>query len=147
MVKNIIKQVIIAILLCIIIGLVLAVILYQYIPTNAMVPTKVEAYATPENIATEIQDSVQEQTYETTNTLLEVTDSDLSTYKSTGSYNPGKSNPFSDSVEDDSSASTDSQKSEETSGKSTDPSNTSSQKKTDSTDNYYQNAGIGRGTK
>ena len=143
MAKNVIKQVIIALLLCVVVAFILAFILYQYIPSNALVPAKVEAYSTPENIASEIADSTQEQTYETTNTLLEVTDSDLSTYKSTGSYNPGKSNPFSDSVEDDSSASTDS----ETSGESTNSSDTSNQKKTDSTDNYYQNAGIGKGTK
>ena len=146
MAKNVIKQVIIALLLCVVVAFILAFILYQYIPSNALVPAKVEAYSTPENIAREIADSTQEQTYETTNTLLEVTDSDLSTYKSTGSYNPGKSDPFAevDANEVSSNTTDDSDNSSSSSSTSTGSTNNTS---TSTTDNYYHNAGISKGTK
>ena len=152
MTKNIVKQIIIALLICIIIGLVLAVIFYQYIPSNAMIPAKVEAYETPENIASEIKDSAQEQTYETTNTLLEVTDSDLTKYKSTGSYNPGKSDPFAESTSDDNSVSDDTSESTQTSDNGNSKTSGTSEtpetaKKESTTDNYYHNAGLDKGTK
>lgn len=157
MTKNIVKQIIIALLICIIIGLVLAVIFYQYIPSNAMIPAKVEAYETPENIASEIKDNAQEQTYETTNTLLEVTDSDLTKYKSTGSYNPGKSDPFAETNNDDNSVSDDTSESTQTSdnensgasdsenSRTSESSGTTNKEST--TDNYYHNAGLDKGTK
>lgn len=144
MAKNIVKQVIIALLLCVVVAFALAFILYKYIPSNALVPAKVEAYSTPENIASEIADSTQEQTYETTNTLLEVTDSDLSTYKSTGSYNPGKSDPFVEADANEVSSNTSSNSNETGSSSSSTATNTT---KANTTDNYYKNAGISKGTK
>ena len=44
--NNIAKQIFIALLMIIAIALVLALIFYQYIPTNKMVPAKVQAYST-----------------------------------------------------------------------------------------------------
>lgn len=144
--KNIIKQVIIVLLSCVVIALVLGLVFYKYMPSNTMVPAKVEAYTTPENIASEIEEESEEQKYETTNTLLEVTDSDLNKYKSSGSYNPGKSNPFSEDTSDiGNSESTDATQTDSSS--STTDSGKSKDNENSSTDNYYQNAGISKGTK
>ena len=144
--KNIIKQVIIVLLSCVVIALVLGLVFYKYMPSNTMVPAKVEAYTTPENIASDIEEESEEQKYETTNTLLEVTDSDLTKYKSTGSYNPGKSDPFAESTSDDNSVSDDTSESTQTSDNgNSETSGTSgtpeTAKKESTTDNYYHNAG------
>ena len=52
--KSIIKEIFIILLTCVAIVLIMAVIFYNYIPTNKVVPTKVTAYKTPENIESEI---------------------------------------------------------------------------------------------
>lgn len=93
--KEIIKQTAIVILACIAILLALALILYRYIPSNKVVPSKVQAYAMPENIKAEIDEKTEEELREQSQ-IYEVTDSDLDMYKSVKSYNPGKSDPFAD---------------------------------------------------
>ena len=52
MIKSIFKEICIMILLCIAIVLVLGVIFYDSIPTNKVVPNKLSAYTTPENVRT-----------------------------------------------------------------------------------------------
>lgn len=96
--KEIIKQTAIVILACIAILLALALILYRYIPSNKVVPSKVQAYAMPENIKAEIDEKTEEELREQSQ-IYEVTDSDLDMYKSVKSYNPGKSDPFANEVE------------------------------------------------
>ena len=49
MAKNIIKEIIIMLLLCLAIILVLGVLLYEYVPSNKIIPDEV-SYTTPENI-------------------------------------------------------------------------------------------------
>ena len=51
MAKTILKEIFIIFLITLAVGLVLALIFYQYIPTNRIVPSKVTAYATPEEVA------------------------------------------------------------------------------------------------
>jgi len=92
MLKNIIKEFFIMLLLCIAIILILGVILYEYIPTNRVIPEK-QAYSTPENVKTEINEQITE--VEKTEISYEITDSDLNIYKQTSSYKPGKKDPFS----------------------------------------------------
>lgn len=138
MAKNIIKQVMISLLMIIAFGLVIALAFYQFIPSNKIVPTKVQAYSTPQNVAGEIADTATEQKYETVNEVYEVTDADLAKYKSTKSYNPGKSDPFA-TYSGETTNST--EISDGNSSKSS--TNTDSNAK----DQYYEEAGINKGTK
>jgi hypothetical protein len=145
MAKNITKQVLISILTIIAVSLVLALVLYKFTPSNKIVPAKVQAYSTPENVASEISDNTTEQKYETTNTVYEVTDSDLSLYKSSKSYNPGKSDPFATANETDESESKNENK---TTSSSSETSNTNTSSINANTKNkYYEDAGINKGTK
>lgn len=138
--KGVFRQVLITLLILIALILVLAIIFYQFLPTNKIVPTKVTAYKTPESVAQEINDNTTEQEFSSVNEILEITDSDLSKYKSTKSYNPGKSDPFSE-VEDETSASVDinSSNSKSTTSTTTEDKNT--------TDNYYKASGLDKGSK
>ena len=137
MAKNITKQVLISILTIIAVSLVLALVLYKFTPSNKIVPAKVQAYSTPENVASEISDNTTEQKYETTNTVYEVTDSDLSLYKSSKSYNPGKSDPFAAASAEDTN--------ETEGGTTTDGRSETSN--TNTKNKYYEDAGINKGTK
>ena len=90
--KSIIKEIIIILLLCIAICLILGVIFYNYIPTNKVVPSKVEAYSTSDSIKEEINEEIVE--YPKQNIVFEITDSDLTLYRKSDSYDAGKANPF-----------------------------------------------------
>lgn len=95
-IKSIFKEICIMILLCVAIVLVLGVIFYDSIPSNKVVPSKLSAYTTPENVVTEINEEIAamnkvEVTYE-------IKGSDLTLYKQTHSYTPGKPDPFSAST-------------------------------------------------
>lgn len=92
MAKNIIKEIIIILLLTIAIILILGVLLYEYVPTNKVIPEKV-AYTTPEEVKEEI-----EQSTDITETVelptYTVTATDLNNYKRIQEYVPGRKNPF-----------------------------------------------------
>ncbi len=92
MVKSIIKEICIMLLLCIAIVLILGVIFYDSIPANKVVPNKLAEYKTPENVQSEIDETITEMNK--IEVSYEVTDSDLSLYKQTHSYTPGKPDPF-----------------------------------------------------
>ena len=92
MAKNIIKEIIIVLLLCLAIILILGVLLYEYVPSNKVIPEKV-SYVTPEKVKEELNkaDSANIITiYE-----YNVEASDLNNYKRVSDYVPGKQNPFS----------------------------------------------------
>ena len=90
--KSILKEIIIILLLCLTICLVLGVIFYDYIPTNKVVPSTVEAYKTSNTKKDEISQEIVD--YPKQNITLEITDSDLNMYKKDNSYSSGKANPF-----------------------------------------------------
>lgn len=138
--KGVLRQVLITLLVLIALILVLAIIFYQFLPTNKIVPVKVTEYKTPESVSQEINDNTSEQEFSSVNELLEITDSDLSKYKSTKSYNPGKSDPFSE-VEEDPTGAVDisSTGSKSSTSTSTEDKNT--------TDNYYKASGLDKGSK
>ncbi len=135
MAKTIIKQILISLLLCTAIGLVLAVIFYKFIPSNKIVPSKVTAYQTPENIALEINDNITEKEFQAVNQTYEITDSDLSLYKKMQSYNPGKPDPFAE------------YSSNSTTSKNNTTSGETGVSDKNTTDNYYTSANISSGTK
>ena len=144
MTKLVFKQVVMTFLIIIVACLILAVVFYQYLPNNKIVPAKVSAYATPQNIASEITDGNTSE-YKSSEQTYELTDSDLAVFKSKKSYNPGKSDPFDEynGTSEEQEESSDSLS--ETKVESTNSKGANVDKNT--TDNYYTAAGIGHGTK
>ena len=94
MAKNIIKEIIIMLLLCLAIMLVLGVLLYEYVPSNKIIPDEV-SYTAPENIKEELSKS---DDVDNDNVILtySINSSDLNNYQKIKTYVPGKQNPFSD---------------------------------------------------
>ena len=124
--KEVIKQIIITVLTCIAIVLLLMLVLYQYVPSNKIMPSKVEEYKVPENIKAEMEKTESEE-LANTEEMYEITDAELDKQKSRQSYNPGKSDPFSDY----------------TTGQTNDiseknPKSGTGTNETNSTNNYYQ---------
>lgn len=94
MAKKVIKELIIILLLCLAIILVLGVLLYEYVPTNKIIPEAV-SYTTPEDVKQEIAtaDDVEDEQVILTYSL---DSADLNNYERINTYVPGKPNPFSD---------------------------------------------------
>lgn len=90
--KSILKEILIIVLLCCAICLILGVVFYDYIPTNKVVPSTVEAYKTSNTVKEEINQEVVD--YPKQNITFEITDSDLELYEQENNYNSGKANPF-----------------------------------------------------
>lgn len=135
MIKSIFKEVFIMLLVCVAIVLILGVLLYDYIPNNKVVPSKV-AYKTPENVQEEIAVEITE--YEKTNIVYEITDSDLNLYKSTKSYNPGKADPFADLSNEVTESTNNTTGGGSTSGNG---SGTGTNKNPDSTGSFFEDSG------
>lgn len=93
MVKSIMKELIIILLLLLAIILVLGIFLYDYIPTNKIVP-KVEQYQVPNNIKQELDASITDIEEESTQIVYEIDGTDLKNYEKTKDYQKGKVNPF-----------------------------------------------------
>lgn len=92
MFKTVIKEIIIVLLLIIAIVLILGVFLYDYIPTNKIIP-KVEQYQVPENIKSELQENINANETQTIITY-EIDQGDLKIYEKGKEYRKGKANPF-----------------------------------------------------
>ena len=90
--KSIIKEIIIVLLLILAIILVLGILLYEYVPTNKIIPQQV-SYTTPETVKNELSTSENIDDSQVIVTY-EVTASDLTNYKKTKDYVSGKKNPF-----------------------------------------------------
>ena len=136
MVKSILKEILIILLVCVAIVLLMAVIFYNYIPTNKVIPAKVTAYQLPENVE-ELLDTTTLENQNAPESTYIIDDSDLTRYEATQSYNPGKADPFAAYTEEPT-ASTN----ETTNG------GTSSEPVDENvTDNYYTSQNVGSGTK
>lgn len=94
MAKAIIKELIIVLLLCLAIILLLGVLLYEYVPSNKIIPDKV-SYTTPEEVREELSKSENVDSEQIILTYS-VDAADLNNYEKINSYVPGKPNPFSD---------------------------------------------------
>lgn len=100
MTKNIMKELIIILLLLLAIILVLAVFLYDYIPTNKIVP-KIEQYEAPNSVKEELSAEVNDTEENSSPIVYEINSSDLNIYEKAKDYEKGKANPFeSDEVEE-----------------------------------------------
>lgn len=96
--KNIFKEIIIILLLIIAIILILGVLLYEYVPTDKIIPERV-SYTTPESVKSEILESTEDLNGEGLNLTYEINSSDLKNYKKVQEYVAGKKNPFSSITE------------------------------------------------
>lgn len=90
--KVIFRETVIALLVSIAILLILSVALYNYMPSNKVVPEIVE-YTPTKEIQEQLSYSVEDASKEVIVTY-EVTDNDLDNFEKTNEYNPGKANPF-----------------------------------------------------
>ena len=86
MAKNIIKEIIIVLLLCLAIILILGVLLYEYVPSNKVIPEKV-SYVTPEKVKEELNKADSANIITTYEYNVEA--SDLNNYKRVSDYLPG----------------------------------------------------------
>lgn len=141
MLKSIIKEIIIMLLVCLAILLVLCVLLYDFIPSNKVLPAEV-SYAPSEEIKHELESAVEG---EQTKVVLsyEVTSTDLRNYEKSDDYNAGKVNPFSEYIEKPDGEATGSDGSSSTGSNSNtgtgSSSGTSSGKGNSSSGTYYPN--------
>ncbi len=93
MAKKVIKEIIIMLLLCLAIILILGVLLYEYVPSNKIIPEEV-SYTTPADVQEELNKS---ENLENEQVILtySIDATDLNNYERINSYVPGKTNPFS----------------------------------------------------
>lgn len=89
--KIIFRETIISLLVAIAVLLILSVALYNYMPSNKVIPETVE-YTPTKEIQQQLNSQVDEE-QETTEPYV-VTANDLDNYEKTNEYNPGKANPF-----------------------------------------------------
>ena len=135
MAKTILKEILIILLVCVAIVLLMAVIFYNYIPTNKVIPAKVTAYQLPQNVE-EIINETTIDSYNSSSINYTIDNADLSKYQATQSYNPGKADPFSAAVED-----TNLPTNNNGTGTNNEPVDQNV------TDNYYTSQNVGSGTK
>lgn len=93
MAKKVIKEIIIMLLLYLAIILILGVLLYEYVPSNKIIPEEV-SYTTPEEVKEELSkgENVEDEQVILT---YSIDATDLNNYERINSYVPGKTNPFS----------------------------------------------------
>ena len=143
--SSIVKQIFISILLLVILCLALAIAFYQFLPSNKVVPTKVTAYATPQNIISEVTEDATEKEIKPQELTYYISDHDLDLHQRAKSYNPGKSDPFEEYSEEPTG--------ENPSGNNDNNNNPSSNgnqnntKDPNTVDNYYTASGLNKGTK
>ena len=73
--------------------LVLGVLLYEYVPSNKIVPEKI-SYITPQEVSEELKTSEDELDEDIEPPSYSIDTTDLTNYKKTKDYVPGKKNPF-----------------------------------------------------
>ena len=93
MAKKLIKEMIIMLLICLAIILILGVLLYEYVPSNKIIPEEV-SYTTPTAVQEELSKGENVENDEIILTYS-VDSTDLDNYERINTYVPGKPNPFS----------------------------------------------------
>ena len=89
---KVLKEIILMLLVCLLGMLLFAVLFYKYIPNRKVIP-EVKNYSSSAQIQEQLADDVDQRNDKIIKTY-EVTSSDLSNYKSSQEYVPGKANPF-----------------------------------------------------
>lgn len=93
MAKIIVRETIIILLLCLAIILILGVVLYNYVPTNKILPEQV-SYKQSQEVKSAIEQSVSAEDSQVILTY-QVDATDLDNYEKMRDYHKGKTNPFS----------------------------------------------------
>ena len=93
---KVLKEIFIYILLVALIVLVFGILFYEQLPSNKLVPGKVE-YALPERLEEELQQTLEDDEEEVLITYT-IDEEDLDKYEKSKDYKPGKVDPFSDYV-------------------------------------------------
>ena len=97
MLKTILKETGIVILLLVVVTLLLAILFYDYIPSNKIVPVKIQAYDVPEEIEQELEEAIP--TEQNIVSTYYIDSMDLNLYEDTNEYDKGKPNPFAQNVQ------------------------------------------------
>lgn len=95
MLKSILKEIILILLILLAIILVLGIFLYDYIPTNKIVP-KIEQYQVPNAVKEELNQGIDDIEANKTQIVYEIDGTDLKNYEKSKDYEKGKVNPFSE---------------------------------------------------
>ena len=93
MLKTIFKEGLIVILLIVIIMIMLAILFYDYIPANKVIPKQIQAYDLPQNIQQELDTTINTQSENIIKTYY-IDSTDLNAYESAKDYDRGNPNPF-----------------------------------------------------
>lgn len=136
--KDIIKEIIIILLLTLAIILILGVLLYEFVPTNKIIPEKV-SYKTPENVREDLQ-AAENADDDNIVVTYQINATDLSNYKKINEYVPGKKNPF-ESVEKNETTEDTSTDASNSQGGTTTENKTSTITSTDTKTNTSSNSG------
>lgn len=136
--KDIIKEIIIILLLTLAIILILGVLLYEFVPTNKIIPEKI-SYTTPENVREDLQaaESADDDNIVVT---YQINATDLSNYRKINEYVPGKKNPFG-SVEENETTENTSTDASNSQGNTTTENTTSTSTSTSTNTNTSSNSG------
>lgn len=95
MLKSVLKEIILILLILLAIILVLGIFLYDYIPTNKIVP-KIEQYQVPDAVKEELNEGIDDIEANKTQIVYEIDGTDLQNYEKSKDYQKGKVNPFSE---------------------------------------------------
>ena len=136
--KDIIKAIIIILLLTLAIILILGVLLYEFVPTNKIIPEKV-SYTTAETVREDLQ-AAENAGDDNIVVTYQINATDLSNYKKINEYVPGKKNPF-ESVEKNETTNDTSTDTSNSQGSATSENTTSSSTDTKTNTNTSSNSG------
>lgn len=92
---KVLREILIYILLIALIVLIFGIIFYEQLPSNKIVPGKVE-YSVPEKLEEELQQTLEAEDEQEVLITYTIEEDDLDRYEEADKYNPGKVDPFSD---------------------------------------------------
>ena len=139
MVKTIAKETGIVILLLIAVILVSGIVFYDYIPNNKTVPAKIEEYTLPQEVKTELEDSMNEE-QDIVRTYY-IDSSDLSVYEASNDYDKGNANPFADYSATTSNENTSSNSNNTSNNSNSNNINTNNSQNTSQSETFFNNSG------
>ena len=141
---KIIKEIFIYIILILLIALVFGILFYEQLPSNKIVPGKVQ-YTLPEKYEEELEKTLEDEEEQEILVTYTIEEEDLDRFEKNKEYNPGKVDPFADYSTGDSKPDNDSSDKNNTgsSSSSNDSANkdNSSNKDNSNKDNNSSNSG------
>ena len=92
---KVLREIFIYILLIALIVLIFGIIFYEQLPSNKIVPGKVE-YTVPEKLEEELEQTLESEEEQEVLVTYTIEEDDLDKYEANDQYNPGKVDPISD---------------------------------------------------